>query len=276
MPILKSETSAYLADAERSTRQDGRGGAHSLPPLSEYEKQRKKTIQRNQEMLAALGLEQTLVSTPQTVQKNVRMRKARVLDQTGLRQSSRVRVIAAPEVGQAPAESEGVYVTHRLLVDDAARAARSSTCFARKVLQIVNSIPRGKVVSYGQVAALAGRPNNARQVGKLLALGLSAPGTVPWQRVINAAGGISLPPEAGGELQHQLLTAEGVTFGASRRVLPGTFWEPDPVDSHWLIPETNEEDDESREQGGNVDVETLRGGSSRNVRRRHGDRAQAK
>ena len=104
MPILKSETSAYLADAERSTRQDGRGGDHSLPPLSEYEKQRKKTIQRNQEMLAALGLEQTLVSTPQTVQKNVRMRKARVLDQTGLRQSSRVRVIAAPEVGQAPAD----------------------------------------------------------------------------------------------------------------------------------------------------------------------------
>ena len=66
-----------------------------------------------------------------------------------------------------------------LVFEDAARAAGSSKDFARRVLQVVKAIPVGRVASYGQCAALAGRPNNARQVGKLLALGLAAGGDVP-------------------------------------------------------------------------------------------------
>jgi O6-methylguanine-DNA--protein-cysteine methyltransferase len=66
-----------------------------------------------------------------------------------------------------------------LVPADAARAAGSSKDFARRVLQVVKAIPVGRVASYGQCAALAGRPNNARQVGKLLALGLAAGGDVP-------------------------------------------------------------------------------------------------
>jgi len=66
-----------------------------------------------------------------------------------------------------------------LVPADAARAAGSSKDFARRVLQVVKAIPVGRVASYGQCAALAGRPNNARQVGKLLALGLAAGGEVP-------------------------------------------------------------------------------------------------
>ena len=95
------------------------------------------------------------------------------------------------------------------------------------MLQVVKAIPVGKVAAYGQVAGLAGSPRNARQVGKLLAAGLAA-GGAPWQRVINSAGGISLPPAAGGDRQRRLLGEEGVGFRASGKVLPEAWWAPDP------------------------------------------------
>ena len=92
---------------------------------------------------------------------------------------------------------------------------------------MVEAIPRGKVASYGQCAAYAGAPNAAWQVGRLLALGLAAGGDdVPWQRVINAAGGISLPADAGGSRQRQKLLEEGVRFGPSRKVEGHFFWDP--------------------------------------------------
>jgi O6-methylguanine-DNA--protein-cysteine methyltransferase len=75
--------------------------------------------------------------------------------------------------------ASGVCGVRPLVFEDAARAAGSSKDFARRVLQVVKAIPVGRVASYGQCAALAGRPNNARQVGKLLALGLAAGGEVP-------------------------------------------------------------------------------------------------
>ncbi len=98
--------------------------------------------------------------------------------------------------------------------------------FAWRVLRVVEAIPRGKVAAYGQVARYAGAPRNARQVGKLLATVLCG-GGVPWQRVINAAGKISLPAESGGNRQHRLLVAEGVRFKESTEtVVPEAFWSP--------------------------------------------------
>lgn len=101
--------------------------------------------------------------------------------------------------------------------------------FAWRVLRVIEAIPRGKVAAYGQVARYAGAPRNARQVGKLLATALSG-GSVPWQRVINAAGKISLAAESGGNRQRRLLMAEGVRFKDSTdSVLPEAFWAPDNI-----------------------------------------------
>ena len=97
--------------------------------------------------------------------------------------------------------------------------------FEARVFQVVASIPKGKVSSYGRVAALAGAPKNSRQVGKLLADGLAC-GVAPWQRVINSAGAISLPPAYGGNTQRALLKAEGVQFGPSGKVVSSSFWVP--------------------------------------------------
>lgn len=98
--------------------------------------------------------------------------------------------------------------------------------FARRVLQCIRRIPVGKVASYGQLAAMAGLPRNARQVGSMLKEGLCN-GGMPWWRVINSAGKISLPRDGGGVLQRSKLEAEGVHFKDSGAVDDGTFWAPD-------------------------------------------------
>lgn len=81
--------------------------------------------------------------------------------------------------------------------------------FQERVLEIVRAIPRGKVLTYGQVALLAGAPRGARQVGRILyARGRS----VPWQRVINRYGGLSTYKVGSGAEQRALLEKEGVIF----------------------------------------------------------------
>ncbi|MEN9502402.1 MAG: hypothetical protein RI964_1687 [Pseudomonadota bacterium] len=83
----------------------------------------------------------------------------------------------------------------------------------QQIYAVVRQIPEGKVATYGDVAALAGLPNHARLVG--YALHALPPYTdVPWQRVINAQGRISLGrADIGGELQQRrLLENEGVVF----------------------------------------------------------------
>ena len=80
------------------------------------------------------------------------------------------------------------------------------------IFDAVRAIPRGRVATYGQVAAMAGIPGHARLVG--YALHTLEEGTdVPWHRVINARGRISLHAQFGGLLQRELLEAEGVVFG---------------------------------------------------------------
>ena len=103
-------------------------------------------------------------------------------------------------------------------------ATTSGGRFARCVLHVITRIPAGRVAAYGQVAALAGAPRNARQVGRMLAEGLCY-GGAPWHRVLGASGRVSLPADAGGDRQRQLLQAEGVVFRESGAVAPGAFWE---------------------------------------------------
>ena len=88
-------------------------------------------------------------------------------------------------------------------------------------------MPPGRVVTYGQVAALAGIPGHARQVG--YALHALAPGSeVPWQRVLNARGEVSPRAEAEWEgYQRHLLAEEGIELDARGRVdLARYRWEP--------------------------------------------------
>ncbi len=86
------------------------------------------------------------------------------------------------------------------------------------VYEVVRAIPRGAVASYGQVAAAAGMPRAARQVGWALNA-LDPEEAVPWHRVINARGEISARAEREIEdLQRALLEAEGVEFDARGRV----------------------------------------------------------
>jgi len=100
-----------------------------------------------------------------------------------------------------------------------------------RIYKVVRRIPKGRVATYGQIAALAGLGGHARQVGYALSA-LSDEDTghrgVPWHRVINARGEISLREEPGGDLvQRRALESEGVRFGTSGRVsLERYRWRP--------------------------------------------------
>jgi methylated-DNA-protein-cysteine methyltransferase-like protein len=95
----------------------------------------------------------------------------------------------------------------------AARAKRGVPPFHRLVYRVVRRIPRGKVVTYGQVAAILGQPRAARAVGTALAA-LDGPmiELVPWQRVISAAGRCSHRDGFAASVQRRLLEREGVRF----------------------------------------------------------------
>jgi methylated-DNA-protein-cysteine methyltransferase-like protein len=97
----------------------------------------------------------------------------------------------------------------------------------RTVYEIVRRIPYGRVASYGQVAAIAGSPGSARQVGYALAA-LPASSIAPWHRVLNAQGAISPRPGGAAITQRLRLEREGVAFGQDGRVDLGTYgWTPD-------------------------------------------------
>lgn len=97
-----------------------------------------------------------------------------------------------------------------------------------RIYAVVRQIPEGRVATYGQVAALAGLPGHARQVGYALSA-LSADGTVPWHRVINAEGRVSPRSEPGYDgYQRHLLQGEGVRFDRHGRVSLSEFrWRPE-------------------------------------------------
>lgn len=72
-------------------------------------------------------------------------------------------------------------------------------------------------MSYGRVAALAGEPRGARQVSRILH-SLSAKYKLPWHRVINVNGKISIPKYDGYDIQKALLESEGVRFDANDQI----------------------------------------------------------
>ncbi len=88
------------------------------------------------------------------------------------------------------------------------------TDFYRQVYDLVRKIPSGKIANYGQIAGMLGKPHGARAVGYALnALrGGKVFPPVPWHRVINYQGKISLPPGGGFETQRDLLVEEGIEF----------------------------------------------------------------
>ena len=93
--------------------------------------------------------------------------------------------------------------------------------------RVVSRIPRGCVATYGQIADLAGIPGQARRVGYALSA-LPHDTVVPWQRVVNAKGEISLRSQSGSEsVQKKLLRSEGVLFARDGKILMDRFqWRP--------------------------------------------------
>lgn len=94
----------------------------------------------------------------------------------------------------------------------AAPGAAPDESWVKTVWQVVRDIPRGHVLTYGEVARLAGQPRGARKVGQALR---RAPRKMqlPWHRVINAQGRISFPEDSySWRRQKDLLETEGVVF----------------------------------------------------------------
>jgi methylated-DNA-protein-cysteine methyltransferase-like protein len=100
--------------------------------------------------------------------------------------------------------------------------------FNPRVYALVRLIPPGKVLSYGQVAALLNVPQGARAVGWAMH---SCPNDVPWQRVVNAQGKISPRGNKMAEIrQRELLEAEGIAFDDKSVIAKSYFWKPSPFE----------------------------------------------
>ncbi|HEY2420577.1 MAG TPA: MGMT family protein [Neobacillus sp.] len=84
--------------------------------------------------------------------------------------------------------------------------------FTERVITIIKNIPEGHVMTYGQIAALAGSPRAARQVVRALH-SMSRKHRLPWHRVINAKGQIALTEEESYNEQLWSLESEGVEVG---------------------------------------------------------------
>jgi methylated-DNA-protein-cysteine methyltransferase-like protein len=96
--------------------------------------------------------------------------------------------------------------------------------FARAVWRLVRAIPRGRVATYGQLAAVLGRPRGARAVGHAMR---RCPDDVPWHRVVNARGGISVRARASGMVTQRIrLETEGVPLRGGRVALARHRWRP--------------------------------------------------
>ena len=87
-----------------------------------------------------------------------------------------------------------------------------------KIYEVVKSIPKGKVATYGKVAQLAGNPRWARVVGYALHVN-PEPGIIPCHRVVNREGRVAPGFAFGGEgVQRQLLESEGIVFETDGRI----------------------------------------------------------
>ena len=108
------------------------------------------------------------------------------------------------------------------------RPAARPDSIRERIYAQVRKVPRGKVATYGQIALLAGLEGQARQVGYAMAA-VPSTSAVPWHRVINAQGRVSMRSEGPGGMiiQQQLLEREGVVFDEGGRVALARFrWKP--------------------------------------------------
>lgn len=102
--------------------------------------------------------------------------------------------------------------------------ARVDTDFAARVYDIVALIPRGRVATYGQVAAAAGASWAAWEVGQIAHTG---PSDLPWQRVVNKQGGLARGYPGGMAGHKRALEADGVEVGEDFTITIGTYiWDP--------------------------------------------------
>ncbi len=99
--------------------------------------------------------------------------------------------------------------------------------FVARVHAIVRAVPRGHVVTYGQLARLAGRPHAAREVGWIAYAGGQG---IPWQRVVNRFGGLASGYGGGPAGQRAALRRDGIAVRADQRVDLSVYqWWPGPA-----------------------------------------------
>ena len=92
---------------------------------------------------------------------------------------------------------------------------------------MIKDIPKGNVATYGLVAAHSGNPRAARQVARILHSS-SKKDNLPWHRVVNRKGQISLSPAKGFEIQKRMLESEGIVFGKENAIdLDEYLWHPE-------------------------------------------------
>jgi len=98
--------------------------------------------------------------------------------------------------------------------------------FAQRVIDAVLRVPAGSVATYGQIAFLAGNPRGVRGVVWILHSSSNQRG-LPWHRIVNRNGKISLRPGDGYEEQKLLLLSEGIVFDPDDRIdLARFLWRP--------------------------------------------------
>ena len=108
-----------------------------------------------------------------------------------------------------------------------------SNDFKARVCALVATIPRGKVMSYGQIAALTGNPRAARIVGGVAHFGDP---NLPWQRVVMKDGSLAAGYPGGTEGHEVALIAEGVEINEDHKVSMGKhLWQPPNPNQNSLL-----------------------------------------
>jgi len=95
--------------------------------------------------------------------------------------------------------------------------------FSKRVIEIIQKIPAGKIATYGQIATLAGNNKAARQISRILHSS-SDKYDLPWHRVINSQGKISMRSGDGLEMQKAMLESEGIQVINGRIYLKKYQW----------------------------------------------------
>lgn len=93
-----------------------------------------------------------------------------------------------------------------------------------KVYKLVAQIPKGRLMTYGQIAAFCGRPRAAWEVGQIAHFG---PTELPWHRVVNKQGGLAKGWPGGIDMHRQLLESEGVVVQDNKVDIVKLQWWPE-------------------------------------------------